>query len=114
VRLFDADFASKARHAFGLDAAMSASLRAAPVFAAAALEEGVLTAFVLDDSRLVIVRAASAGPWAGWPLSRVPERVLLRGRSPSGPFFPVGGDEVLGEEETVVLASSRPLVLGDA
>jgi voltage-gated potassium channel Kch len=109
VRLFDAAFAAKAREAFGLDAAMSASLRAAPLFVGAVLEEGVLAAFVEEDARLIIVRRAPARPWQGVPPRGVPERVAFRAPGPDGPFRPASDEEPLRGDEALVLVSCRSL-----
>jgi len=73
------------------------------------LEEGVLTAFVEDDSRLVIVRRTPARPWQGLVPSLVPERVAFRAPGPEGPFRPASDDAPLGGDETVVLVSCRSL-----
>jgi Trk K+ transport system NAD-binding subunit len=113
VRLFDADFARKARSAFQLDAALSASLLSAPLFVASALDAGVLAAFVSDEQRLVVLRAASASAWLGQrPAAVRDERgsAILWRRSLAGP--PVAGsadDSPLRADEEVVVVSTRRL-----
>jgi Trk K+ transport system NAD-binding subunit len=70
VRLFDPDFAEKARAGLPLDAALSASRMAAPLFAAAALDEGVKAAFEADGV-LLVVREVAVERAAAEPASRV-------------------------------------------
>lgn len=112
VRLFDADFAAKVRATFALDAVMSGSRIAAPTFVAAALYEGVLSAFVLDGYLVAILhrsagdrgpldRPDEAPPGAGWA-------VLMTRASPSLDFAPATGWDSSSDEEAL-LAIWRPL-----
>jgi Trk K+ transport system NAD-binding subunit len=114
VRLFDADFARKARGAFKLDAALSASLLSAPLFVASALDAGVLTAFVSDEQGLVVLRAASAAPWAGQRPSGLrvgPAGAVLWRRSPGAtPVAAAADDSALRPDEEVVLKTAGSLV----
>lgn len=71
ARMFDADFAKKVEQGALVDKALSASLVAAPFFAASALHLGMLAAYVDDDDG-VLVALRETTPPASW-----------RGKSPS-------------------------------
>jgi voltage-gated potassium channel Kch len=102
VRLFDPDFARKVQEAFHVDAALSASLLAAPAFVAAALFPGVLAAFVEDGRFFVLLRGDAAR------LRSEGARPLLSRRPGESGFRPVPiGADVPGAEWVAVV--SRPL-----
>jgi Trk K+ transport system NAD-binding subunit len=113
VRLFDADFARKAREAFRLDAALSTSLLAAPQFAASALYPDVRAAFVEGD-RLVVLRELRVDEGEGLVPSRLPaERglsLLLRRRPGEADYRASIDDAPLEAREHVLVLVSRPLV----
>lgn len=102
VRLFDPEFARKVQEAFHVDAALSASLLAAPAFVAAALHPGVLAAFVEDGRFFVLLRGDAAGlrPTGARPL-------LFRSPGESA-FRPVSAAADAPEAEWVAVVS-RPL-----
>lgn len=99
VRLFDAAFARKVETGLGVDAALSASLMAAPTFAAAALWPGVVAACLLEG-RL----------WAVLERETPPSEA---GRRPSDLGLPVVArdgralDEPLTAGERILVAASR-------
>ncbi|MDP9122305.1 MAG: NAD-binding protein [Acidobacteriota bacterium] len=64
-RLFDADFARKVESALGVDAALSASLIAAPTFAAAILAPHVAKAVIVRDRLLVLLERKAGAEWEG-------------------------------------------------
>ncbi len=102
VRLFDPDFARKVQEAFSVDAALSASLLAAPAFVAAALFPGVLAAFVEDGRFFVLLRGDAAR------LRSEGARPLLGRRPGESAFGPVfSGADSPGAEWVAVV--SRPL-----
>jgi hypothetical protein len=102
IRLFDPDFARKVQEAFHVDAALSASLLAAPAFVAAALAPGVLAAFVEDGRFFVLLRGDAAR------LRSEGARPLLSRRPGDSAFAPVSpGADAPGAEWVAVV--SRPL-----
>lgn len=68
LRLFDANFANKVQSVLSIDAAMSASRIAAPVFVSASLYEHSVTAFVLRGKFFSILRGKASGP-GSWTLA---------------------------------------------
>jgi Trk K+ transport system NAD-binding subunit len=65
LRLFDSNFARKVESIMTIDAAMSASRIAAPVFVSAALFPDTITAFVLRGRLFTIIDGASGeGTWS--------------------------------------------------
>ena len=84
VRLFDAGLAEKVQAHLDVDVAMGAARVAAPMFVAAALEDGVAAAVVSGGALHVLkksARPASSGRSARWPES---PRAGLRPRSGAG------------------------------
>jgi Trk K+ transport system NAD-binding subunit len=65
VRLFDADLARKVQDGMRIDAALSASTIAAPVFVAAALHPRVVAAMVLGDELLSLCVREPDASWIG-------------------------------------------------
>lgn len=65
VRLFDADLARKVQDGMRIDAALSASTLAAPVFVAAALHPRVVAAMVLGDELLSLCVREPDPSWIG-------------------------------------------------
>lgn len=113
VRLFDPDFARKVQSALNVDAAMGGSSIAAPAFAAAALFEGVLGAFVLDDALFAVLQRDVGDDWEGRCPNELDEqregRILMR-RGPSEPGYSLAlDDRPLHHAEQVVLVVRRRL-----
>ncbi len=113
VRMSDPAFARKVRAAFRIDVAMNPGRVAAPAFAAAALEPGVLTAFVQSDELFAIVKRRGRDAWPGFtPARLLRERgvlVALRRTAGDVPFAAAPPDRVVGEEDEVIAVVSRPL-----
>lgn len=89
VRLFDADFARKVERGLAVDAALSASRLAAPIFVAAALVPGVKAAFVADGALTALREVEVTAAGHGRPPSDVEkerELVILLRKSPEGRF----------------------------
>jgi Trk K+ transport system NAD-binding subunit len=76
LRLFDSDFAQKVQTILSIDAAMSASRIAAPVFVSAALHKNSITAFVLRGRLFSIVDGESEA--GGWSLGVQPDGRVVR------------------------------------
>lgn len=76
LRLFDSNFAQKVESILNIDAAMSASRIAAPVFVSAALHPNSITAFVLRGRLFSIIDGESDQP--GWPLVLQPDGTVTR------------------------------------
>jgi Trk K+ transport system NAD-binding subunit len=110
VRLFDADFARKVESTLGIDVALGASRIAAPTFAASALFQDVVKAFIVQD-RLLVLRLCKAGvEWGGrQPSNLLAEQgvaILTRdGASTSGPL----DERPLREDEEVLAALWRKI-----
>jgi Trk K+ transport system NAD-binding subunit len=110
VRLFDADFARKVESTLGIDVALGASRIAAPTFAASALFQDVVKAFIVQD-RLMVLRLRKAGAeWGGRPpstlLAEQGVAILTRdGASPSGLL----DERPLREDEEVLAALWRKI-----
>lgn len=111
ARLFDADFARKVRAALAVDEALSASLIAAPVFVAAALDPGVLDAFVLDDYLFSVLHRSAGDEWhdrAPADLAWDREGTPLRRRRADEDSYSVCHTP-FDREEKVLLVVRRPL-----
>jgi voltage-gated potassium channel Kch len=98
ARVSDADFARKIQAALQVDAALCPALMAAPAFVAAALYEGVLTAFVHANRLHVVLQRRAGLPEAG-------EVVLLRRAPGEAGFRPDDGRPRAGDEEVVAIFS---------
>jgi len=113
VRLFDADFARKVRRALSIDAAMSASLIAAPMFVAASLCPDVEGAFVLDNRLFILIHRPVGDEWHGYAPSQLrTERevyVLMRQSSTGQPYTPACDDMPLQRDEKVLTVTWRQL-----
>lgn len=75
LRLFDSNFAAKVQSLLNIDAAMSASRIAAPVFVSAVLHEESITAFVLRGRFFSIQKGGESGNWS---LTLQPDGKLTR------------------------------------
>lgn len=107
VRLFDADFAARVRRTLAVDTVMSSSLIAAPMFVAAGLHSGALSAFVLEGHLVAIVEAEVGNEWGGRLAGDLSDggRGILMVQEGRGTFGPVPPDRplVAGQRALVVL-----------
>lgn len=109
VRLFDADFARKVESALGIDVALGASRIAAPTFAASALYQDVVKAFIVQD-RLLVLRLRKAGAeWGGRSPSalRADQGVAILARD--GALAATLDERPLREDEEVLAALWRKI-----
>lgn len=109
VRLFDADFARKVERGLAVDAALSASRLAAPVFVAAALAPDVKAAFVADGALVALRELEVTTAWHGRPAAEVEEErglVILLRKQPGGRSSPAAL-EPLQDGEKILAAWTR-------
>jgi len=99
VRLFDAAFARKVESGLGVDAALSASLTAAPTFAAAALWPGVVAACLLEGRLWAVLERVVPAPEAGRRPSELGLAIVARDGRPL--------DDVLTAGERILVSESR-------
>jgi Trk K+ transport system NAD-binding subunit len=104
VRLFDADFAEKAKGGLKLDEALSASRLAAPMFAAAALVPGVRAAVAGADA-LLVVAERPAGDLAGL----APAEAAARGTRIAARGKGAGDATAIAADEALLVVLERPL-----
>ncbi len=113
VRLFDADFARKVESSLALDGALGASRIAAPTFVAAALEAGVVQAFLLGDELVALIDGPAREEWVGLEAAEL-ERfgVRLLWRDPGGGASrPAAVDpSPVAEGERLLVARRRTLL----
>lgn len=113
VRTFDADLARKVERSLDIDVAMSASHLAAPTFVAAALYEGVVSAFEARGRLFVLSATETLPEWVGKPIREIhrteSDRVLFRIGETGEPEAISDVDQVVTKEDTLLLLVERIL-----
>jgi len=114
TRLFDAEFARKVQTSLGIDRALSASAVAAPTFAAAALHEDVLRAFLDDDQLFALVLRACPDAWSGLSPKEIAARFgllpLLHRRDGKERYSPCDPRQPIEAGARIVAVVCHPLV----
>ena len=111
VRCADAAFAKKIQTAMKLDAAYSTAAIASPAIVAAALQPGARTAFLPENSLLMIVMRPVGEEWHNRTLAQLrtdlDTAVLLRQRMPGDAWMPAFGNVPLDKQEMVLALVRR-------
>jgi Trk K+ transport system NAD-binding subunit len=117
MRMFDPEMAEKVREGFQIRSVMSAASLAAPAFAMAALERGIVNSAMVDDHLLVtqIWNVAAGGPLDGKTVAELMEEheigvVRLHTKIGDTRLFPKASTRVSAGDELLVQGSFEVLV----
>jgi Trk K+ transport system NAD-binding subunit len=117
MRMFDPEMAEKVREGFQIRSVMSAASLAAPAFAMAALERGIVNSSVVDDQLLVTQHwnVAAGGPLDGKTIAELMEEHeigVVRHQPKNSPrrLFPKPSTRVCAGDELLVQGTFEVLV----